>query len=1104
MLLKKLCQYLMFLGICLIISLPLNSQFYNGSQMFFGKNRVQYEDRFWSYFRYPVFNVYYTLNGKNLAIFTARYAQEQIPLLEKKLDYSLNNNIQFIVFNNLSDLKQSNIGLISQEQYNIGGITHIVGTKIFLYYNGDHRDFERQIRAGITQILLEEMLYGQSITSMIKNTTLLALPEWYIQGLVSYISDEYNEEVENNVLDGILSGRYEKFNNLTGQDAVYAGHSIWNYIAYKYGENKLSDIIYMTKISRSVESGFLFVLGISFKSLLNDWINHYDKLYYDDNRERTMPDVQPVAKRTKKVQVYSNVKLSNDGNYAAWTTNDIGRYKVWIYDINKNKTRPILRYGYRLDDKTDLTFPILAWHPSSKILSIILERKNKIYLYYYTLETKKFNKIRLFDFEKILDFSYSDDGRLIVLSGVQNGQTDIFVFNPASQTYEQITKDLWDDINPRFVSGSSEIIFCSNRINDTVIFQNDNFIAEQDKLPFSPYTDVFVYNYKTKNPVLRRLTQTAEANECYPSTYNKNYFSYLSNENGIYNQYLGRFDSTVAFIDTVIHYRYFSVTAPVTDFKRNIIEQDINPKTGKVSYIIFHNGKYKIYIDTIENVNTFKKIKLKESPAVKFKNEIKRKNLLKDSLTEEKFALKQSHKRFELVKQDKIPKDTNKINIDNYLFGKPPNDNVFGNDSVKINLNVKNNNDILKKLNTGHFKVHKARNYDVEYMINQMISQIDFSFLNNTYQPFSGGGFPIYINAGFNVFFSVGITDLLEDYRLTGGVRLSGTLDNNEYFLSYENLKRRLDQQVVFHRKVTNDASDFLVIKDFTHEVHYILKYPFDEVIAVKSTVLLRNDKRVYLSTDDNNLKKPDIISNWFGAKAELIYDNTREKGLNLFNGTRSKFFAEYYKQFEEGNSSMYILGIDFRNYLKIHKSFIWANRFAASTSFGPRKLIYYMGGVDNWLFPKFNTAINISTENNYAYQTLATNMRGFHQNIRNGNNFAVINSELRLPVFKYFSDKPLKSDFLENFQIIGFGDIGTAWTGSSPYSDNNSLFTQVIEDGSIKITLKNQKEPIVGGFGVGLRSRILGYFLRADWAWGVEDRTVLPSVFYLSLSLDF
>jgi hypothetical protein len=88
----------MFLGICLIISLPLNSQFYNGSQMFFGKNRVQYEDRFWSYFRYPVFNVYYTLNGKNLAIFTARYAQEQIPLLEKKLDYSLNNNIQFIIF----------------------------------------------------------------------------------------------------------------------------------------------------------------------------------------------------------------------------------------------------------------------------------------------------------------------------------------------------------------------------------------------------------------------------------------------------------------------------------------------------------------------------------------------------------------------------------------------------------------------------------------------------------------------------------------------------------------------------------------------------------------------------------------------------------------------------------------------------------------------------------------------------------------------------------------------------------------------------------------------------------------------------------------------
>jgi hypothetical protein len=198
------------------------------------------------------------------------------------------------------------------------------------------------------------------------------------------------------------------------------------------------------------------------------------------------------------------------------------------------------------------------------------------------------------------------------------------------------------------------------------------------------------------------------------------------------------------------------------------------------------------------------------------------------------------------------------------------------------------------------------------------------------------------------------------------------------------------------------------------------------------------------------------------------------------------------------------VVGVDFRHYIKVHRTIIWANRFAASTSFGDNKLIYYLGGVDNWVSPKFDVSTPIDYSQNYIYQTLATNLRGFNQNIRNGNSFALISSEIRIPVFRYFANRPLKSDFLNNFQIVGFGDIGTAWTGLNPYSIENSLFTRIIQRPPLLVTVELQKEPIVGGFGFGLRSRIFGYFLRGDIAWGVEDWEVLPSKFYFSLCLDF
>jgi hypothetical protein len=115
-----------------------------------------------------------------------------------------------------------------------------------------------------------------------------------------------------------------------------------------------------------------------------------------------------------------------------------------------------------------------------------------------------------------------------------------------------------------------------------------------------------------------------------------------------------------------------------------------------------------------------------------------------------------------------------------------------------------------------------------------------------------------------------------------------------------------------------------------------------------------------------------------------------------------------------------------------------------------------------------------------------------------------LINSEIRFPVIQYLANRPLRSDLLNSFQIVGFGDFGTVWTGASPYSDDNALFTRTIQRGSLRITIREQREPIVGGFGVGARARILGYFVRADYAWGVEDMVVKDPIFYLSLSLDF
>jgi len=579
--------------ILLIVWLFSNSataQFYNGSQMTFGKNRVQYTNFLWTYYRFNNYDVYYYLNGKELAQHTADYAGKYIPEIEKKLETTLDKKTQFIVYNTYSDLKQSNIGLMNNSQYNTGGITHIIGTKVFLYFDGDLNHFDRQIRGGITRLLLENIIYGGSLGSQVKNSTLITLPDWYIDGLVSYYSRNWDTELDNKVKDGILSKKFKRFNHLIDDDAVLAGHSLWRFIAEKYGEENIANILYMTRVNRSVEGGFVYVLGISFKDVIEEWYDWYKQIYSADNQDYSQYNPK-VSFKIKKDRVYDNMRISPDGERMVYSVNDNGLYKVFIYDMATGKKKRIFRTGYRTDEKVDYSYPLLAWHPAGNVISMIIERKGLLYIYFYDMETRKWQSQNLFNFQKIIDFSYSPDGRLFVMSAVQRGQSDIYVYNIASNTAEPITSDVYNDLNPSFLPKTNFIIFSSNRPDDTIRFTRENLTSYDGQ----ENNDLFIYDRNSGSNVLKRVTNTRLANEIQPLPYSPGYFTYLSDANGVYNRYAARFDSTVAYVDTTVHYRYYTQTFPLTNYPQSILSQDVSYVGRKTAELFRVDNKYHIY-----------------------------------------------------------------------------------------------------------------------------------------------------------------------------------------------------------------------------------------------------------------------------------------------------------------------------------------------------------------------------------------------------------------------------------------------------------------------------------------------------------------------------
>ena len=1080
---RPVITFLLLLG----VALGGHAQFYNGAQQDFGKNRIQYEEFLWQYYRFDRLETYFYKGGRDLARFVALSGHKHLKELEKELDIAIDDRIQFVVYNSLSDFRQSNIGITGDEQYNIGGVTRIVGTKVFVYFEGDHMKLDQQVRSGVAQVMLDQMMFGGNWREVLKNSTLMNLPPWFTKGLVAFVSGPMDAMQASRLRDGILGDRFNRFNRLEGDEAVLVGQAIWSYVADVYGESVIPNILYMTRVSRNAESGFLFVLGVPLKSLSKECLAYYKDKFRKDEQLREASTLEELKVKHRKRWTYSQFKLSPNGRYASWVSNELGQYKVWLRDLGENRTWRIAKGEKKLNRIVDRSFPTLAWHPGSKALSFAVERKGELFLKTYTLDDRKMSARPVFMLEKLLAMDYSPDGQNIVFSGTMEGRTDLFLYYVIGNRQEQLTNDQFDDLEPRFTTDGTGILFCSDRTDDTLRLQPMN--AEVGSI--NGRKDVFRFDLASRSPYLKRLTHTPAVDEMSPAQYDSLTYTYLSDAAGLNDRYRVRYDSAVSRVDTTVHYRYFTRTERISRLRRSILEQDVHAGRGRYAQLLFEGGRYRFFHGPTAMVP------VSDTGAPIIDDAPEHEEPVGGAFGTGETSVMKVEPRSNSVGVDEV-------DIRNYRFSDDPEAPPLLEGPGVAPVVIGEPDRATPASSTEPVQPAIAfpeqRNYHVNFATDAVLTQVDNSYNNSFYQPFTGAG---NLNPGLSGMVQMGISDLFEDHKVVGGFRLALDLKNNDYALTYIDLRHRLDRKAIIQRQSLQGLSNFGVVKVQTHLASYQLSWPFSELASLRGSVMYRFDRYVLQSTDLFTLSTENAYDQMVGGKMEYVYDSSVPRGLNLYTGWKVKVFGEYYIQPDQQKSDMQVFGLDLRHSLRIHRELVLVNRLAGSTSLGGRRVIFFLGGVDNWLFPRVDESIPIDFTQNYVYQTNATPMRGFYYNARNGTSFGAFNTELRLPLFRYLLDRPIRSDFLQNFQLVAFGDIGTAWTGSDPYSESNTFNTQVIDNNPLLITIKNQREPIVGSYGFGARARLLGYFVRADWAWGVDDGVILKPVFHLSLSLD-
>lgn len=388
---------------------------------------------------------------------------------------------------------------------------------------------------------------------------------------------------------------------------------------------------------------------------------------------------------------------------------------------------------------------------------------------------------------------------------------------------------------------------------------------------------------------------------------------------------------------------------------------------------------------------------------------------------------------------------------------------------------------------------------------NRLVGPLDYQ--NSLVINGSEGSFKIDPIRGLGYSMDVKMNDLLENHLFKVGAYVSANIKNVDLWGEYNYLANKVDWTLRVDRKILDQETESLAQKIRYNRVELKAVYPFNLLSKLSVSGMFTNNRAI----DQYNLSTPENVSSYVGGRLAYTFDNTVHVAENLQTGFRLLTGIEVQKSFQQ--TSFTRITLDARKYLKISNSLFLATRISGSQAVGNAATQTLLGGMDNWLFidrevrNKENPLGTAGIAQRDVFMSdFATALRGFKMNKLSGNSHLLVNVELRMPLKSLLGPSYSKSQFLNTFQMLGFFDMGSAWTGATPFSRTNGFNTNTYGGNTnpFQATVTDFRNPFLFGYGLGARANVVGYFVKLDYAYGIENDEIKSPITYLTLGHDF
>ncbi len=459
---RKIKNLLLLLLVNLVLGISADAQY-------FGRNKPGYRSFRFDVIQTPDFEIYHYLKNDSLVSSLSSWSQQWYQNHQKLFGDTFKTRNPVIFYNNHPDFQQTNT-INSLIGTGTGGVTESLKNRVIM-----------PVAPSLSQTdhtLGHELVHAFQYNMFIKEDTAVRMsinniPLWMVEGMAEYFSiGSVDPHTAMWMRDALLNNRFPTLKKLADQSEYFPyryGQSFWAMVGKTWG-----DTVIIPLFKKTARYGFEKAIDTIFRvnqdALSGMWKSAnevYFRQFLKDSTDNLSGRVIVSDKNGGRINISPSV--SPDGKYIAFfSERDLFTLDLFLAGTEDGKIIRRLASVARNSsiDDFDYVESTGSWSPDGKKYVIVIFRKgmNKLAL----IDVSRGRITREIDIPGVHSFSnpaLSPDGNKIVVSGLVDGTSDLYMYYLDTGDVLKLTSGLTADLHPSWSSDGKFIVFSKEKFN---------------------------------------------------------------------------------------------------------------------------------------------------------------------------------------------------------------------------------------------------------------------------------------------------------------------------------------------------------------------------------------------------------------------------------------------------------------------------------------------------------------------------------------------------------------------------------------------------------------------------------------------------------------